>query len=158
MEKQKIDDNDKAVPDNLSSPLYRRDKANADFIEGYSEHFKEKSEQNRTLKNWFFGLTFGLIFAMIIVLATVSIILVAHGISDFSQSSIIISSLASTLTTIILLPWIIGSYLFPKKEDDELLKYMVNMKKEDLHQMENDMFFNKSTAQDFITDNSTSEQ
>ena len=100
-----------------------------DLIGAYKKHYEEKSKHNRGLKIAFFCIVM-LLIAVIIVGMTALCIIVALKWSDYAQAiPVIVSSVVTLLSTIIALPTIICNYLFHKKEDKDLLDFIVDLNK-----------------------------
>lgn len=101
------------------------------LLTNYNDHYRKRNEQNRILKTWFFILTFGLVIGICILLAVLCIILAKRGLETAGQIGVVITAVGSILSSIIILPTIIAKYLFPPKEDSEILDVVKAMRKED---------------------------
>lgn len=107
--------------------LDKREGIYNDLINEYKIHFAKKSKHNRGLKIAFFCVLMSLVALLIIGMIALCII-VASKWNNFPQAIIvIISSVVTILSTIIALPTIICNYLFHKKEDKDLLDFIIKL-------------------------------
>ncbi|HEY8390463.1 MAG TPA: hypothetical protein VIL26_05885 [Clostridia bacterium] len=112
------------------TPEEYRNAKYTELVEDFSKHYREKSKQNRRLKNWFFIIIITLL--VIVTIATIALSFIVLKEDNLIKSvSTIISSFVTLITSFLSLPKIIAKYLFPLKEDDALLDYLTNLRRTD---------------------------
>ena len=110
-------------------PITKREGIYNDLIDAYKRHYDTKSKHNRGLKIAFFCVIMTLIAFLLIGMITLCILVVCKWENSSQAITVIISSVATVLSTIIALPTIICNYLFHKKEDKDLLEFIVELNK-----------------------------
>lgn len=98
--------------------LKRNQKYN-ELIEAYRTSYEQRHITKNKLKKQFFWIIMPIY--MIVVVVALFILVAALFINNVGLG-IILSAVTTLLTTIIAIPTIIANYLFPKKEDDNLLE------------------------------------
>ncbi len=114
-----------------SNPLDVRDKSYTDLVDSYTQYYKSKSEVNISLRKSF--LYFSFILLTVLILACIGLsVLVCFLVENVVASMVtIISGLASIATSILILPRIIGKYLFPEDEDSAIKDLILHFKDTD---------------------------
>lgn len=110
-----------------------RDVAYTDLLLDYIKSYNSKRKWNTWYKLAFFIISM-LAFAVIIGGSIVALIIAALKISDAAVWSVIavaISGVASTISSIIVLPKIIANHLFPTEEDKNMIDMVKNMQRND---------------------------
>ena len=110
-----------------------RDVAYTDLLSDYIKSYNSKRRWNIWYKLAFFIISM-LAFVVIIGGSITAIIIAALKISDAEVWSIIavaISGVASTVSSIIVLPKIIANHLFPTDEDKNMIDMVKNMQRND---------------------------
>lgn len=110
-------------------PITKREGIYNDLIDAYKSHYETKSKHNRGLKIAFFCIIMSLIALLIIGLIILCIFVVCKWENSSQAIAVIITSVGTILSTIIALPTIICNYLFHKKEDKDLLDFIVELNK-----------------------------
>lgn len=110
-------------------PITKRQGIYNDLIGAYKSHFETKSKHNRILKIIFFVIIMALIAILIVGMIILSVFIVCKWGESPQAVTVIITSIATVLSTIIALPTIICNYLFHKKEDKDLLDFIVKLDK-----------------------------
>ena len=87
------------------------------FLYQYIYNFKKKNKTLLRMKIGFFIIVMFLLFVLI-VSSCVCIIIVSTKKADVYDITILITSLASAITSFIILPKIMAKHLFPYKEED----------------------------------------
>ena len=113
------------------APSERREKAYADLVEYYKDHYKNKSVLNSKLKKWFFALTFALVFLLTTGMIVLAIVGILSKFESQAFTATIITSIVGTISAVTIFPTIICNYLFPKNEDEPLTRFIIDMKKSD---------------------------
>ena len=98
----------------------------------YKTHYETKSKHNRGLKIAFFCVIMSLIAFLVVGLVILCICIVDKWENSSQSLAVIITSVGTILSTIIALPTIICNYLFHKKEDKDLLDFIVELNKKDV--------------------------
>ena len=98
-----------------------------DLINSYNEHFKKKSAHNRSLKIAFFIILMSIISILIVGMVFMCLYVIKTWNSTSHALTIILSGIATILATIIVLPMISCNYLFSKKEDKDLLDFILQL-------------------------------
>lgn len=108
--------------------LKAREKAYTKLTEDFELNYKETHKQKRRLKNVFFWFIMPL-YAIIILGSMFAIIysLFLNG----SQIEIVLSAVASIITSVIAIPTIIAKYLFPTGEDKDMTSMINKMQNYD---------------------------
>ena len=115
----------------LVDPITKREGINNDLIDAYKTHYETKSKHNRGLKIAFFCVIMSLIAFLVVGLVILCIFIVDKWENSSQSLAVIITSVGTILSTIIALPTIICNYLFHKKEDKDLLDFIVELNKKD---------------------------
>lgn len=115
----------------IADPLTKREGIYNDLIDAYKTHYETKSKHNRGLKIAFFWIIMSLITILIIGLIILCVCVVFKWENSSQSIAVIITSVGTILSTIIALPTIICNYLFHKKEDKDLLDFIVELNKKD---------------------------
>lgn len=110
-------------------PITKREGIYNDLIDAYKAHYEIKSKHNRRLKIAFFCVIMSLIALIICGMVALCVIVVLKWDNSTQAIAVIISSIATVLSTIIALPTIICNYLFHKKEDKDLLDFILDLNK-----------------------------
>ena len=114
-------------------PKKRRDNAYADLVVAYKDHYINKATSNQILKKWFFGLTFGILFLLIVGIIVFTIFLLKSNQGEDTALVGIVSAIIGLISSIIILPSIMARYLFPKNEDEYIKDMIVHMRDADEH-------------------------
>lgn len=105
-----------------------REIASANLCKEFVEHYKDKNNVNKTLKQvFFYGLSVFLILLTLGFVA-ISICTVVLGEEAAVIAPIVVSSIVGLIVSLIGTISIIAKYLFPINEDKEPLNYMMGMK------------------------------
>lgn len=115
----------------LVDPITKREGIYNDLIDAYKTHYETKSKHNRGLKIAFFCVIMSLIAFLVVGLVILCICIVDKWENSSQSLAVIITSVGTILSTIIALPTIICNYLFHKKEDKDLLDFIVELNKKD---------------------------
>lgn len=113
------------------SAVQKREESYTALIDAYSDYYKKKSYANITLRKCFLRLSFLLLFVLIGGCISIGILGCIYLEEMFAELISIISSIAGISTTIIVLPRIIGKYLFPPKEDEAIKDLIIHFKDSD---------------------------
>ena len=114
-----------------ADPITKREGIYNDLIDAYKTHYETKSKHNRRLKIAFFCIIMSLITILITGLIALCICIVFKWENSSQSIAVIITSVGTILSTIIALPTIICNYLFHKKEDRDLLTFIIKLNKKD---------------------------
>ena len=115
----------------LVDPITKREGIYNDLIDAYKTRYETKSKHNRGLKIAFFCVIMSLIAFLVVGLVILCIFIVDKWENSSQSLAVIITSVGTILSTIIALPTIICNYLFHKKEDKDLLDFIVELNKKD---------------------------
>lgn len=110
----------------------RRNKLYSDLLDSYISIYIVKCRTNRLFKLVFFWLTISVFVIVILSMILAMIIVASKQCKDTSDVVLAISSLSGMLGTIIVLPRIIGNYLFPNDEDENMNGMLKSMQSNDL--------------------------
>ncbi len=110
------------------NPLDDRDRTYTELIEAYKDFYEEKSKANIELRKRFFDCSFALLFILVIGMIAVSVVLCIMVENVIAVGAGIVASISASVTSMLLLPRIIGDYLFPKNEDAALTNLMYQMR------------------------------
>lgn len=109
----------------------RRSAGFTGLIETFVSNYKEKFEQNKSLKKWFF-ITVMILFSVTLLMPVGIAICAAVGWLDgYEVIAMTLSSLGTIVASIIVIPKIIAQYLFSSKEDDAILDVLKEFYKND---------------------------
>lgn len=122
---------DDAAKDELYPPNPFRDKSGK-LIGKFVDHYEKRSKHNRVMRIIFFSLSFFALLVIIGVCSVVSILAAAKETINVEAVVAIIGAGATMLTSILVLPKMVGRNLFPDKEDKEILKFVKDMNKTEL--------------------------
>ena len=98
-----------------------------DLIDKFVAHYEKRSAHNRVLRIIFFSLSFLVLFAIVAVFAVVAILAAMKETINVEAVIAIIGSGATMLTSVLVLPKMVGRNLFPDKEDSEILQFVRDM-------------------------------
>lgn len=118
-------------------PLDGRDRFYTDIVQSYVEFYHKKSSDNLGLRKWFFRYSFILLFSLIVGLILVITLLCVFCHDIVAVIIGIVSSFAGTVTSVLVLPKIIGMYLFPQNEDKYICKLLYRMRTADEYRRQN---------------------
>ncbi|MCH5158649.1 MAG: hypothetical protein J1F33_05580 [Clostridiales bacterium] len=118
------------------STLDDRDKKYSDLLENYNQYYIEKSKSNIGLRKCFFWFSFGLLSVMILGMIATAILLCVFVQNYIAVGVGIVSSLGASVTSILILPRIIGNYLFPSDEDKHIRDVIYKMRDADEHRFD----------------------
>ena len=102
------------------------------LIEKFVDHYEKRCKQNRVLRVIFFVLSFLSLLAIICVFSAVAILASSKETINVEAVISIIGSGATMLTSILVLPKMVGKNLFPEKEDNEILNFVKQMNETEL--------------------------
>lgn len=108
-----------------------REKAYTDMVAAYVKHYITKSKSNQTMKKWFFALVFFMLFALIAGVCVCMIFLFSCTEDSTTKLAGIISSVVGIVSSIVVLPTIMATYLFPKNEDEYIRDMIIHMRESD---------------------------
>lgn len=123
---RKIEKNEKSFNESVHQSYIDMDGAFLEYLSNFNENVKQQEEQKLYLKKKFFRWII-LFLAAIIFFPYLMVILFGEKATDITIITLSISSVAETLSAIIVLPKIIAKYLFNKKEDDNKIKIIQDM-------------------------------
>lgn len=126
---ENIDPSDKSLND--------RDVKYTEIMDEYKKFYKKKSDSNILLREKFFSCSFALLFILVIGMIVVSVILCFAVENVITIGVGMVSTIAASVTSILLLPRIIGEYLFPKDEDEHITNLIKDMRINDEHRRDN---------------------
>ena len=115
----------------LVDPITKREGIYNDLIDAYKTHYETKSKHNRGLKIAFFCVIMSLIAFLVVGLVILCIFIVDKWENSSQSLAVIITSVGTILSTIIAFPTITCNYFFHKKEDKDLLDFLVELNKKD---------------------------
>lgn len=130
-DKEIYDDADKILKSDDVKQLKERGKKYSRLLELYLKYYNKKITQNTALKCCFFWIFVS--FFVIIGLTPILIIILAslNLLSNTAIIASVIGAAGSIITSIIVIPRIIASYLFSVDEDKAITRLITNMQKED---------------------------
>lgn len=108
---------------NLFSERISLSDAELDFL---FKIYNEKHKHNLILRIWYFIISFVVLLTVIIVFATVALIAACKETINIEGAISICVSCSTVLSSIIVLPKLIGKNLFPEKEKDDI-KDIINL-------------------------------
>jgi len=100
------------------------DRQNEQFtqiVAAYKEYYRKKSDGNLTYKKVFFYAILSMLGAIILAFAAAGIILAVRGAVWRDALPLLGGGTAALLTSLIILPQIIATHLFPIKEDQVIV-------------------------------------
>ncbi len=115
----------------MNRPLDKRDEVYTQLVGAYKDYYKDKSKVNIELRKCFLWLSFSLLFVLVGGCVAIGII------GCYSLNGVIailvpiVTSVASITTSVLVLPRIIGKYLFPPEEDKEIKDLIKGFKDSD---------------------------
>lgn len=121
----------KSEEDAKLSALDRRDESYTNLINAYKNYYTNKSNANIVLRNCFLWLSFSLLFILIVGCVLIGVFGCIYLGSLLATLVSVISCIASITTSILVLPRIIASYLFPDNEDKEIKDLILYFKDSD---------------------------
>lgn len=112
-------------------PLDGRDRFYTAIVHSYVDYYQKKSKNNLTLRNLFFWFSFGLLLCVIAGMI-LSVVFLCKSCDDMIAMAVgIVASFAGTVASILILPKIIGKYLFPPNEDKHMRELLYHMRTAD---------------------------
>lgn len=97
------------------------------LIGKFVEHYGKRNHQNRHLRVWFFSFSFFLIFSVVGAFVAFIIIMALNDNINVEAAVSICGVCVTVLTTLIVLPKMVGRNLFPTTEDKEILRFVKQM-------------------------------
>lgn len=94
----------------------------------YKEQLEKRSKQNLALKVAFFVISFSCLVASIVLCFIIVISVLQSPTFNAEVLVAILGSLATFITSMLLLPKIIGKYLYPNNEDEKMLEFIKAMR------------------------------
>ena len=91
------------------------------ILAAYKEYFKTKSSGNLTYKKIFFYVILSILGVIILAFVVTGILLAFRGAAWKETMPLLASGVATLLTSLIILPKIIATHLFPVGEDQILI-------------------------------------
>ncbi len=107
------------------------------IVEEYQKQLEKRNKQNRAMKWAFFIISFACLIATIVLCYIIIINLIHKDGFAIETLVAILGSLGTFLTSMLLLPKIIGKYLYPPNEDDKMLQFIISMR--DIKRSEHDV-------------------
>lgn len=123
---RKIEKNEKSFSDSVHQSYIDMDSAFLEYLSNFNQNVNQQEEVKLQLKKKFFRWII-LFLAAIIFFPYVMVIQFGEKVTDVTIITLSISSVAETLSAIIILPKIIAEYLFNKKEEDNKIKIIQDM-------------------------------
>ncbi len=102
------------------------------LIDKFIAHYKIRNDHNRVLRILFFSFSFFLILAVVAAFVAFIIIVANFGVINVEAAVSICGVCGTVLTTLIVLPKLVGKNLFPETEDKEILKFVKEMNETEL--------------------------
>lgn len=129
------------------NPLADRDKAYTNMIRSYTQYYSLKNDINLKLRKKFFCFAFSLLSFLIVGMIAVAII-----VSILVENAIVIgvgivSSVSASATSFMVLPRIIGLYLFPNDEDKYISDMICQMRIADEHRFDGNRNLSTNNSQ-----------
>lgn len=134
-----VDDSSRVEWEYQIGALLSRDKSYTAVVDTYVDYYGRKSESNLSLRKWFFRLSFILLFLLIAAMITTTVLLGLYSNDAATVITGVVASFAGTVSAILILPKIIGNYLFPHDEDKYIRKLIYNMRMADEFRRRNEM-------------------
>lgn len=122
---------DKKLDDINSNNYKRRDDLYSDLLDNYIASYKSKTARNKVYKLIFYIVTMFSFVALIGGAVTALIIAACSDAEIGGKITIAVGSIATVLSTIIVLPKIIAVHLFPTCEDKDMIELVKNMQEND---------------------------
>jgi len=91
------------------------------ILEAYENYYEEKNGRNHTYKRVFFYAILSMLGVIILAFAAAGIIIAVRGASWKDALPLLGGGTAALLTSLIILPQIIATHLFPVKEDQVIV-------------------------------------
>lgn len=102
-----------------------------DFIKDHKQYYEDKSELNLKLRKRFFDCSFALLFMLLICLIG-SLVLVCVLVKEPATIIVgLITAIGGVVSSVLVLPKIIGKYLFPTDEDKGIRDLVYHFKDSD---------------------------
>ena len=118
------------------SPLEMRDHEYTGLVQSYGEYYSKKNKINIILRILYFSFSFGLLFLIICGMIAVSVLICIFVKNNIAIGAGIVTSIGGAVTAILVLPKIIGRYLFPLDEDKYIRDMICKMRNYDEHRIE----------------------
>lgn len=102
------------------------------LIDKFVDHYEKRNNHNRGMRIAFFAISFLIILAIIGTFSTVSILIAIKESINVEGVVAICSACATILTSVLVLPHLVGKNLFPEKEDEQILTFVKEMNQTEL--------------------------
>ncbi|MDE6473615.1 MAG: hypothetical protein K2L70_00750 [Clostridia bacterium] len=120
------------------TPIDDRDKEYTKLIRAYGYFYSEKNKINIELRKKFFRYSFALLAMLILGMIVVAVVICFKVQNAVAIAAGIVSSIAALATSLLILPRIIGEYLFPKNEDEYIRDMICEMRNADEHRRDSE--------------------
>ena len=108
------------IPSDFGIELRRGDLINK-ILEAYELYYEKKNDRNHTYKKVFFYAILSMLGLIILGFVAAGVILAARGANWKDTLPLLAGGTAALLTSLIVLPQIIATHLFPVKEDQVIV-------------------------------------
>lgn len=119
--------------DSQNNQIIRREKLFNQFLENYTNEYKNKSEQKRKLKDIFFVVILSILGIIVVGSMILLIVLLNLKLNISNIIITLISTSAEIITSLLILPKIIAEYLFDKEEEQHLNEIIGKMQEYNLN-------------------------
>ncbi len=127
---------DEVKVDNENSDNFPKQTEYEKTIANFNDHYRYRNKHNRWMKIWFFSLAFFCLIGALVLCFYIVIKLLNNEGFTIEHLAGIIAALGTFLTSLLVLPKMIGTYLYPnnktKDEDEAILKFISEMRHEDI--------------------------
>ncbi len=120
-----------------------RDIQYTEAIAIYNKLYEKKTKSNITLRKCYFWCSFVLLFLLIGAMTAISIVLCFKVENVITIGAGMVSTIAALVVSCLVLPRIIGEYLFPKNEDRYMRDIMYRMREADEHRRDQELLEDK---------------
>lgn len=119
--------------DSQNDQIIKREKLFNQFLENYTNEYKNKSEQKRKLKDIFFVVILSILGVIVVGSMILLIVLLNLKLNISNIIITLISTSAEIITSLLILPKIIAEYLFDKEEEQHLNEIIGKMQEYNLN-------------------------
>ena len=98
-----------------------------ELLASFVEHYGKKSRQIRGMKIAYFAIAFSILLILLGIMFTVCIVIMRNGHFGVNEVIALISAFTAIVSSILVLPKIIGKHLFPDAEDREILDFLKSL-------------------------------
>lgn len=114
--------------------LFNRDRVYSDILVAFKNIYKERQLKKEKYKWRFFIMVCLILFVFVLLISVVVFLLIVKidvdELIDFVP--VIITAIASMLSSILIIPTVIAKYLFNPEEDNKITEMILEMQKQDL--------------------------